>query len=306
MTSTKPILVTGMPRSGTTWVGRMINQVPYVRYIHEPFNISVSPCHCGVRFDYWFFYLSSQNKKKYHDHLKHIIYPSYNWVGFANMIGETSRQRRIRILVNYLQSYFSHRPLVKDPLAVFSAGSLADHFNMDVVILIRHPAAVVNSYKMLKWGHPFSHFLKQPVLMEEHLQPFRSEIEDFVKKEQSIIDQIALLWKLVHHMIIRYKEMYPRWFFLQYEDLAPDPIEGYKKVFKELGLPFSEQTRMLIQSYGLNESRTEVTEPYTIQQDPTQVVSRWKRNLTISEIDQIRNRVEDISSYFYSEDDWKI
>lgn len=298
--------MTGMPRSGTTWVGRMIDQVSFVRYIHEPFNISASPCHCGVRFDYWFFYLSSRNEKKYNEHLRHIIYPSYNWVGFVNMMGEISRKRRGRILINYLRAYLSQRPLVKDPLAVFSAGTLADHFNMDVVVTIRHPAAVVNSYKMLNWGHPFSHFLNQPELMEEHLLPFRSEIEDFVKKEKSIIEQVALLWKLIHHMIIKYREMYTQWIFAHYEDLALDPIGGYQKVFAELGLPFSEQTRMSILEHRLTEPGAEVTEPYAIKQNSEEVVSRWKRNLTASEVDQIRNRVEDVSSSFYSDDDWKL
>lgn len=304
MVSTKPILATGMPRSGTTWLGRMISYAPTVRYIHEPFNISASPCCCGVNFDYWFFYLSSQNRQKYNEHLKHIIYPSYNWVGFANTISEIARQRRARILMNYLRSYLAYRPLVKDPLAVFSAGTLADHFNMDVVVLIRQPAAVVNSYKMLNWGHPFSHFLNQPELMEEHLQPFRSEIEDFAKTEHSTIDQVALLWKLVHHMIIKYKEMYPQWTFVRYEDLASDPIGMYQEIFTKLGLPFTEQNHISIQEHGLPEPRTEVTEPYSIKQDPSQVVSRWKRNLTASEIDRIRRRVEDVSSSFYSDDDW--
>ena len=34
----RPILVTGAPRSGTTWVGRMLTLAPGVGYIHEPFN----------------------------------------------------------------------------------------------------------------------------------------------------------------------------------------------------------------------------------------------------------------------------
>jgi hypothetical protein len=33
-----PILVTGTPRSGTTWVGKIIATSPSVGYIKEPFN----------------------------------------------------------------------------------------------------------------------------------------------------------------------------------------------------------------------------------------------------------------------------
>ena len=39
----RPILVTGAHRSGTTWIGKMLALAPGVGYIHEPF----SPAHAG-------------------------------------------------------------------------------------------------------------------------------------------------------------------------------------------------------------------------------------------------------------------
>ena len=36
MIDTKPILVTGSHRSGSTWVGKMLATSPSVNYIHEP------------------------------------------------------------------------------------------------------------------------------------------------------------------------------------------------------------------------------------------------------------------------------
>ena len=306
MISDKPILITGSPRSGTSWVGRIIGHVPFIRYIHEPFNISTNPCHCGVKFNYWFYYLSSSNLHEFEEHLKHVMYPAYSRAGLLNLITGIVQSRRIRPLSKYLQAYRSHRVLVKDPIALFSADTLENRFDMDVLVLIRHPAAIVSSYKALNWTHPFSHFLHQPELMEEHLAPFQAEVEDFVKNEYDIIDQAALLWKLIHYMIIKYQKTHPDWVFVRHEDLASTPIECYRNIFNRLELPFSEHTRSMIEAHSVQAQLSDITRPYTIKQNSSQVISKWKKYLTPGEVMRIRKRVEEVSSHFFSQDEWYI
>lgn len=304
MAYTKPILVTGAPRSGTSWVGRMIEQAPFVRYVHEPFNISGTPCRCGVHFNYWFHYLSPENSYRFEEHLKHTIHPAYNLIGLLNSIALTWQTKRIHILLRYLQTYSARRVVVKDPIAVFSAETLANLFDMDTVVIIRHPAAIVSSYKALNWIHPFSHFLRQPELMEEHLVPFQAEIEDFVKSQYDIVDQVALLWKLIHSMIIKYQKTHTDWVFVRHEDLASDPIQGYRNLFNRLKLPFSEHIRGVIQAHSFQAQLSDTTRPYTIKQNSSQVISRWKKYLTPADVTRIRKRVEEVSSVFYSEQEW--
>jgi len=308
MISDKPILVTGSPRSGTSWVGRMIGHVPFVRYINEPFNIGNNPCSCGIKFKYWFSYLSARNLHEYEDHLKHVLYPAYTSYGLLNLITDIVQSRRIRPLSKYLQAYRSHKVLVKDPIAVFSAETLASMFNMDVIVLIRHPAAIVSSYKALNWTHSFSHFLHQPELMEEHLAPFQAEVEDFVKKEYDIIDQAALLWKLIHHMIIQYQKKHPDWIFVRHEDLATTPIEGYQNLFNRLELPYSEHIRSVIEfhSFQAQAQLSDTTRPYSIKRSSSQVVSKWRKNLTHGDVMRIRKRVKEVSSHFFLPNEWCI
>lgn len=304
MNKSKPILVTGSPRSGTSWAGQMIGQASLTHYVHEPFNISSNPCLCGVNFKYWFQYLSLGNYNEFRNHLEHTIYPAYTGIGLFNTFAEMTRSRRIRPLLRYLKSYLSRRVLIKAPMAVFSAETLAHLFEMDVVVLIRHPAAIVSSYKELNWTHPFSHFLNQPELMEEQLAPFRHEIEDFVNNEYDIVDQIALLWKLIHYKITKYQETHPNWIFLRYEDLALDPIEGYRKIFHQLDLPFSDHTYAMIQAHNLRHIPSKSSDPYSIKQNPRLVISKWREKLTATEIGRIRKRVEGVSSFFFQDDEW--
>ena len=47
------ILVTGAPRSGTTWAGSTIAAAARLRYVHEPFNPHYyRPALCSVRFGF--------------------------------------------------------------------------------------------------------------------------------------------------------------------------------------------------------------------------------------------------------------
>ena len=303
MIKTKPILVTGAPRSGTTWVGRILGAGPWMRYVHEPFNISRRPCHCGVHFQYWFYHLPVDKSHEFKNHLEHVIYPSCSLIGLQNIISETAASKRIRPLAGHFLSFAARRVIVKDPIAVFSAETLAHMFEMDVVVLIRHPAAVVNSYKTLEWTHPFSHFTEQTNLIDTHLSPYRHEIENFTNNEYDIVDQAALLWKLIHHRIVEYQKTHPQWLFIRHEDLAREPVREYLKIFNHLKIPYSKHTYNAIQAHSLRVQPVNM-DLYTTKRNSRQVTTKWKKRLTAAEVTRIRNRVESVATHFYSEDEW--
>ena len=206
--SKKPILVTGSHRSGTTWVGRIIAASPSVVYINQPFSPRNDINLYSTKFDYWFTYISDKNEQDFYEHIKRIINFRYNLLGMLKTGG--NRGKIVRVIKEYLRFFkyrFSDvRPLLKDPIALFSAEWLASRFDMDVVILIRHPAAFAGSLKVKNWTYQFAHFLEQPLLMKDHLYEFEADIRNFVEEEQDILDQAALLWKLIHHMITKYEE----------------------------------------------------------------------------------------------------
>ena len=67
-------------------------------------------------------------------------------------------------------------PLMKDPIALFSAEWLADTFDMRVLVMIRHPASFATSIRRRGWRHRFADFLEQPLLMRDLLAPYADEI----------------------------------------------------------------------------------------------------------------------------------
>ena len=231
-----PILITGSHRSGSTWTGRMIAHASSVSYIHEPFNLHHRPGVCKAHFGYHFPYICTQNESPYVRDLEDCLNFKYHFL--EELKTTKSLKDVVRSSLGYIRFTKSHilkrRPLVKDPTAVFSAKWLADRFNMDVVVLIRHPAAFAASLKKLKWSHPFDDFLQQPLLMEHHLYEYRSEIEEYSRTHKDIVDQAILLWNLIHHVILNYKKNEPNWIFIKHEDLSKRPVEEFRNIYNRL------------------------------------------------------------------------
>lgn len=307
MPKNKPILVTGSHRSGTTWVGKMIAVSPDVTYIHEPFNLTHDPVICGAKFDYWFTYITEENQAQYYRHLKNTVTFHYNLIGELRKIKTGKGLRRV-VGDGYLRFYKLHsrgiRPLVKDPIALFSAEWLAKTFDMDVIALIRHPAAFAGSLKKMNWTHDFSHFLKQPLLMRDHLYPFEKEIREYADQRHDIIDQAILLWKLIHTMIIKYQNKHRDWMFIRHEDISRDPLHHFKNIYERLGLEFTQGIQREIQTYTDSSNPDEAHRHDHIKLDSKSNIYNWKNRLTDTEIKRIRDQVEYISKEFYSDDDW--
>lgn len=299
----RPILVTGSHRSGSTWVGKMIAESPSVNYIHEPFNITHRPCRCGVKFDYWFQYISDENGSIFYKHVKHAIGIFYN-LGGETKTSPKGALHLARAYWDFLLYCVSARPVVKDPFTVFSAEWLASTFDMDVIVLIRHPAAFAGSLKRLNWPHPFSHFLVQPLLMRDHLYPFEAEIREYAEKEQDIVDQAALLWKLIYHMVLKYQKNHSDWIFIRHEDLSRDPLRGFQTLFNKLNLAFSEHIQEVIREHSDSANPSDAPRYNSIKLDSKSNLSNWRDRLTQSEAERIRAQVEDVSCAFYSDGDW--
>jgi hypothetical protein len=304
----RPILVTGSHRSGSTWLGQMIAASDAVGYIHEPFNIDRGPGMCRTRFPYWFSYIRPGTDGALADDFRRLLEFRYNYLAEARSV----RSRRdVRVLVRdggrFLGNRMRHvRPLVKDPMALFSAEWIAETFDAQVVVIVRHPAAFAGSIKLDGWAHPFSHFLDQPALMEDHLRSFQGEIREFASQEHDILDQAALLWRLIHRTIADYRAHHPDWLVVRHEDLSRDPIEGFEAIFDALDLSYTEEVQeaILRSTSRSNPGDRDVNGRQFLARDSRANVDNWRHRLTAAEVERIRARVADVSPLFYSDDEW--
>ena len=309
-TKGRPILVTGSYRSGSTWVGKMIAASREVGYIWEPLN----PIHdrglYRPEIEYFNIWVSHHNASRYDAGMRTLLKFGYN--PLVRMAGPGGF-RNIPAALFYATRYLGYRiegrrPLLKDPMALFSASWIAETFNAMVVVLIRHPAAFVNSLAKANWRYPFDHFLKQPRLIDEHLSQFRGDIERMAKPGGDIVDEGILLWRLTHHMIAGYQRKHPDWLFVRHEDLSRDPVHQFEPLFQYLGLDYELNVRKYIDDCtrpGNPVERPGEQWPAFARLDSRRNVNRWAERLSQKDIERIREGTADVWPHFFDEADWK-
>jgi hypothetical protein len=299
-----PILVTGTHRSGTTWVGKMLAADSRTAYISEPLNVLHRPGVLRVKVDKWYQYVCEDNEKDYlpaflelldYDyHLWDEIRSLHSWHDFLRM------GRDFTIFYHGLLR--GQRQLWKDPFAVFSTEWFARRLNCQVVIAVRHPAAFVSSLKRLNWPFDLQDLLDQPLLMQDHLEPFRARIEAVQKGD--LIDQWALLWNLIYSSVHTALQRNPDFIAVRHEDLSLDPVGGYRKLYKSLGLEFTPRVEKMIRESSSSENPSEGKKVHAFKLDSRANIDIWKKRLTQDEIRRIREATQEVASLFYPDAGW--
>jgi hypothetical protein len=196
------------------------------------------------------------------------------------------------------------RALLKDPFAVFSTPWFAQKLNCQVVITIRHPGGFASSLKRLNWPFDFRDLLDQPMLMRDHLESDRADME--AMQADDIVGQSALLWRMIYRSVHATRELFPDFKIVRHEDLSLDPVAGYKLLYESLGLTFDEKARDTILNSSSSENPTELSKKkvHSVKLDSRANMNNWKKRLTPEEITRIRKLTEDVSHFFYSDTEW--
>ncbi len=278
--------------------------------IYEPFNPVLEKTGlCTAPFK-GFTYVHSGNEADFELPIARTLSYDYDWyAALRTMHGLRGSRKRLREWRNARDYRHNRlRPLMKDPIAVFSAEWLAERFDMSVLVLIRHPAAFVASIVRLGWTHNFQEFLDQECLMRDHLEPFRAEIEEFARVEHDVLDQAALAWKLIHHMISGYRARHAGWLFVNHEELSLRPLEGYERIYDTFGLHFGDEAKATVDDHtrrGNDEQAPDGVATH-LKRDSAASLDGWRRRLSEEEMLRVRKRVEPVSSDFYDASTWTL
>ena len=303
----QPILVTGAHRSGTTWVGRMLASNQQTAYISEPLNVLHRRGVYAANVEHWYTYITEENEEKYLPAFRQLFnfrYHLYSELGSLQSQKDILRMGRdFSIFMN--GKLRSQRILLKDPFAIFSAPWFAQKLNCRVVITVRHPAGFASSLKRLNWHFDFRDLLNQPMLMRDHLEADRADMESI--QADDVVGQSALLWRIIYRSIHTARSLFPDFKIVRHEDLSLDPVTGYKSLYESLGLPFDEKVREAILNSSSSENPTELSRKkiYSVKLDSRANMDNWKKRLTSEEISRIRKMTENVSHLFYSDEEWR-
>jgi len=280
-----------------------------IAVIQEPFN----PLHrigtCNIQWEHWYSYVTEENEKIVFDALQATFAFRYNTL---KQILAIRKPRNVAGFVRnfsrfHYWRYLHHpRPLMKDPIALFSAEWLAKRFNMDVIVLIRHPAAFAWSYKRINETNRLSCLLKQETLMKNLLYPFEREIRNLSGDEHDLIGQAILMWRINYYVVDNYRKNHPEWIFKKHEDLSLNPIEEFHDIFSRLSLDYTRAVQKKIVAFTNPSNPVEAPGGalHQLRRNSKENISLWKKRLAPSEISRIREGTFDICKLYYSDDIW--
>lgn len=217
--------------------------------------------------------------------------------------GKTGKVFSERQIQHWLPLTRRGRLILKDPIACFSSEWLANNFELETIVLVRHPAAFAASLKRMKWAFPFDHFLEQDLLMEEHLHPYRAELEDAPTEP---VARAALLWKCLYGVLSTYLERNSGWIVKTHEQLSREPVAEIEDLYGRLGLEWTGAVEDRIR--GQTKAGNPVAAPegvlHQMTRDSTANITLWKDVLSREEIARVYETTHDISGHFYSREDW--
>jgi hypothetical protein len=217
------IVVAGSGRSGTTWLMNILSSSPGIQPIYEPLNPVWIP---EVR------RITGWNRER-------LLPRSYYLrSGIKN---QTWRDFLFRVLTGRVRcgwtdaqrvSYFPNRFLSKFVRANLMLGFIYDEFHSKIVLVLRHPCAVVHSRLASGWYGNVEDILKQEELVEDHLRPWINDI----KKEKDYLGANAVWWAVETMVGIKQLNERPH-HCVYYEALCMDPDNYFPGMFSFLNIP---------------------------------------------------------------------
>lgn len=222
----KLYLLTGLPRSGTTWIGEKIGQSNNVDYIFEPFSIRYHP--------------NYDNSKKLRDIISNYLPDaeklSDKWIydnSDLNEFFDEFRNHVVRLKNHYFQG--SNRPLLfKQPMSVKLKWFLDVVKPEKVVFIYRHPGGVLDSFK--RYG-----LLKDFVSREFDLAINDSKVKeskyyDYRYLVKNKYDKFAFLYFLKINIVFSYLNNYNSK-VVKYEDFVDNQLKTIVSINDFLELP---------------------------------------------------------------------
>lgn len=246
-----PLLVTGLPRTGTSWIGKMLEAGGDVVYINEPLNPRHPPGHSpGVldaRVTHQYQYICADNEDAWLPAFRRTVELRY---GFGRELRRNHGPYDLARMAKYGRSFTvgrwrGRRAMLDDPFAILAVPWLVRRLGVRAVVLVRHPAAVAGSYRALGWRVRFDGLLGQPELRRDLLGDAADELAAAADSDDELL-KCALLWRTVYGVVDRVYRQLPGVTVRRYEDFADRPVEEFADLYAFLGLAFRDRAQRRI------------------------------------------------------------
>lgn len=306
----RPILVTGATRSGTTFVGRMLSLPTHVGLIYEPLAYYKGVEGIDIQFKH--IYSGMEQEEKYAALIQQILdgdatfksgRPSRNPV---KRVAKRLIHNRLHLIYLWaVRNPLTTRLLIKDPFCSFASEYLHREFDMDVVVLVRHPAAYAASVQRMGWLYDLDWLRSQSCLRETYL---RSVLDQELVREEDTVEVAALVWRCVYQVLSWYMARNPNMILLRHEDVSENPRDVFRALYERLNLNYTKRIDKKVHRFTQqsNPSAPKPGKIHTLKRNSRDIVHRWKKLLTPDQVQRVRDITADIPDVWYSDEDWSL
>lgn len=279
------ILVVSLPRSGSSWVGEVLGLSGSSLYLREPITQSYM-----VR-------AGSHSASFFEVPIDGPDRAGYAKFARAAFSGVPSFPRSIIKYPNQwsLSLRAEKRIVVKEvnPLAIEWISRV---YQPRIILLIRHPAAVANSFFKLNWSDPkFEDRFSRETLDRE--LPERRHIPS------SFWAQHGILQGLVLRLALRAFNTCKDFIVVRYEDLCDEPLSTFRRLydFAELLWNVDIEDQILARS---STGGTADPGPYDVYRNSKVEAEKWKWEMSREAIEEVRTAYLSLNPSYYLDGEW--
>lgn len=269
------IAVSGLPRSGTSWVAKALSLAHGVSYYFEPEHV-LDPSYMHA------YIPTGESPTGFYAHIQRSLRG-----GVTDEYTLTEQGLR-----EILLRPFARTVLVKWVWLTLSLDWIAKHFpDLRVIQIIRHPVPQFISWRQRNWDVDFSLnlLLNQPLLMNGPLKPYAN----IMCEASTFWEKAGAFWSAVSLMQLRAHRS--GWFLLEHEWFCLDASARFRWLVEKLGLQWNTE----IEDFLSPERRIRSGPGYGKRRDSRSEVHKWKSEVTQKELDDLMGTIAHFELPFY-------
>ena len=301
------IFVTGSIRSGTTFLSDILSTPLSVDYIHEPFNIRCGMPGMDQRYRYITETLENnemrtldrqfQKLKQYDFELRTSSYHKDPF--HIKMIKKVVGSRGPFFLRLAKANYLHRHCIVKDPTAPLITRHLHTAYQFKPVIIVRHPASLVASFKRVSWWPQTRELISQPLFVRDCLS--EEDLAYYSSYDHSSLTDACFHWLFTNRTLLRWADAFG-WPVITHEELCASPVQTFRALYDTLGLPWSSYVERKIhrKTHGGNSPEARQGRVQDFSRDSAEIFEMRRDSLTADQRRIIFDITSEVTLQLYS------
>lgn len=276
----KNIIITGCPRSGTTWLQELFCSLENTYPLFEPLYLDDSP---------WFKELGFEWRQ--------YIPEDYNWPEAKELFEKLFRGQ-------YLTSWMVSQTnidllknveflVIKEVRANSLLPWLVRQFDIKPPIyIIRHPCATIASQMKMVWKD----FPQKFIIPETKFPELYIKYKHILKNINLTVEHLAARWCLDNIIPLNHPENNRLWITVFYENLITSPQEEIPRIFNRLNIQLPQNIWDKV-----NIPSAMVQQTSQLQQNKIEQLSKWKNELSEKDIETILDMLKKFEIRIYND-----